>query len=217
LIPVPVPAVTEVLSERGIVFKQLDIEGEMMTPTGAAIIAELAESFGSIPQMKINKTGYGAGSRNFPIPNVLRIISGETEGTAIDQITVIETNIDDTTPEILGYVMEKLFAAGARDVFFTPIYMKKCRPATMLSVLCELKKVSLMEEILFQETSTIGIRRYNVERTVLQRKETNVETPYGFVKGKEFEYKGVKRISIEYDDACRLAKEKNIPIREILK
>jgi uncharacterized protein (TIGR00299 family) protein len=217
LIPVPVPAVTEVLAERGVVFKQLDIEGEMMTPTGAAIIAELSESFGSMPQMKINKTGYGAGSKNFPIPNVLRIISGETEETAINQITVIETNIDDTTPEILGYVMEKLFTAGARDVFFTPIYMKKCRPATMLSLLCEPERVSLMEEILFQETSTIGIRKYNVERTVLQRRETQVETPYGSVKGKEFEYKGVKRISIEYDDACRLAKEKNIPIREILR
>jgi uncharacterized protein (TIGR00299 family) protein len=215
-IPVPVPAVTEVLAARGVGFKQLDIEGEMMTPTGAAIIAELAESFGPMPEMTVQKTGYGAGTKDFPVPNILRIVRGEETVTPhSDTVTVIETNIDDTTPEIMAYVMEKLFNAGARDVFFTPIYMKKCRPATMLSVLCDEAKISVMEHILFTETSTIGLRKYRAERTCLPRRSVTVSTPYGEVKGKEVMYEGTSRVSIEYDDASRLAKEKEIPLRDI--
>ncbi|MDR2056775.1 MAG: nickel pincer cofactor biosynthesis protein LarC [Dysgonamonadaceae bacterium] len=216
IIPVPVPAVTEILAKRGVQFKQLDVEGEMMTPTGAAIIAELAESFGPAPEMIVKKIGYGAGKKNFPIPNILRIVEGERQlASYLDTVTIIETNIDDTTPEIMGYVMEKLFEAGAKDVFFTPIYMKKCRPATMLSVLCEAAKESVMEHILFTETSTIGLRKYKVERNCLQRKITVVSTPYGQVKAKEVVYGETSRINIEYEDACRLAKEKNIPLQKI--
>jgi uncharacterized protein (TIGR00299 family) protein len=217
-IPVPVPAVTEVLANRGVSFKQLDIESEMMTPTGVAIIAELAENFGQMPEMKITKTGYGAGKKDFPIPNILRVVLGEsTEEVDTGSITVIETNIDDSTPEIMGYVMEKLFEAGAKDVFFTPIYMKKCRPATMLSVLCDDTKVAEMEHILFSETSTIGLRKHPVARTCLLRKAVTVLTPYGDVKAKETVYGATTRISIEYDDACRLAKEKNVPLQTIIK
>ncbi|MDR0845018.1 MAG: nickel pincer cofactor biosynthesis protein LarC [Tannerella sp.] len=217
-IPVPVPAVTEVLANRGVSFKQLDIEGEMMTPTGAAIIAELAESFGRMPEMKITKTGYGAGKKEFPIPNILRVVLGETaDETESGSVRVIETNIDDSTPEIMGYVMEKLFEAGAKDVFFTPIYMKKCRPATMLTVLCDDAKVTEMEHILFRETSTIGLRKYLVTRSCLPRKAVTVSTPYGDVKAKETVYGATTRISIEYDDACRLAKEKDVPLQAILK
>jgi uncharacterized protein (TIGR00299 family) protein len=212
-----VPAVTEVLAAKGAGFKQLDIEGEMMTPTGAAIIAELAESFGPMPEMKIIRTGYGAGKKDFPVPNILRIIEGESLANAVsDSVTVIETNIDDTTSEIMAYVMEKLFEAGARDVFFTPIYMKKCRPATLLSVLCEEADVSQMEHILFSETSTIGLRKYQVERTCLPRRAATVTTPYGEVKAKEITYKDTVRLTIEYEDACRLAKEKKVPLRDIL-
>jgi uncharacterized protein (TIGR00299 family) protein len=217
IIPVPVPAVTEILASKGVNFKQLDIESEMMTPTGAAIICELANSFGAMPEMKIEKTGYGVGTKRFAIPNLLRIIQGNTVVLPDnDKVTVIETNIDDSTPEIIGYVMDKLFEAGARDVFFTPVYMKKCRPATLLSVLCDVEKTSLMEHIIFTETSTIGIRKYDVERTTLPRSEVLVSTSYGEVKGKAYEYDGTKRISIEYDDACRLAKEKNIPLKDIV-
>jgi uncharacterized protein (TIGR00299 family) protein len=216
-IPVPVPAVVEVLASRGVQFKQLDVEGEMMTPTGAAIIAELAESFGPMPEMIIQKTGYGAGTKDFPIPNILRIVKGEeVVASHLDIVVVIETNIDDTPPEIMAYVMEKLFEAGARDVFFTPIYMKKCRPATLLSILCDEAKVPAMEHILFTETSTIGLRKYKAERTCLPRKAVTLSTPYGKVKAKEFIYKGINRFSVEYDDACRLAKEKNVPLREIM-
>jgi uncharacterized protein (TIGR00299 family) protein len=217
-IPVPVPAVTEVLAARGVGFKQLDVEGELMTPTGAAIIAELAESFGQMPEMKITQTGYGAGTKDFPIPNLLRIVRGESIAVAVperDTVTVIETNIDDTTPEILGYVMERLFEAGARDVFFSPVYMKKCRPATWLHVLCDEADVPAMERILFTETSTIGLRKYRVERTCLPRKAVTVSTPYGDVKAKETIYGDTSRIAIEYEDARRIAREKGVPLQEV--
>jgi uncharacterized protein (TIGR00299 family) protein len=218
VIPVPVPAVTEILASKGADFRQLNIEGEMMTPTGAAIVCELADSFGAMPGIQIEKTGYGAGSKRFTVPNLLRIIQGNTVVSAgNDNVTVIETNIDDSTPEMLGYVMDRLFKSGARDVFFTPVFMKKCRPATMLSVICDPAKATCMEHIIFTETSTIGIRKYDVRRTALPRRGVSVSTPYGDVKGKECEYDGIKRISIEYEDACRLAQEKNIPLQDIIK
>jgi uncharacterized protein (TIGR00299 family) protein len=217
-IPVPVPAVTEVLAARGVSFKQLDIEGELMTPTGAAIITELAETFGAIPEMKVTRTGYGSGTKDFAIPNLLRVVWGETTDEASatqDTITVIETNIDDTTPEILGYTMERLLEAGARDVFFTPVYMKKCRPATKLTVLCDEAQVADMEQILFAETSTIGLRRYIAQRTCLPRKAVTFATPYGDVRAKETRCGDASHIAIEYEDARRLAREKGIPLREI--
>ncbi|MDR2138739.1 MAG: nickel pincer cofactor biosynthesis protein LarC [Tannerella sp.] len=217
-IPVPVPAVTEVLAARGAGFKQLNIEGELMTPTGAAIIVELAESFGPMPEMKITQTGYGAGTKDFPVPNLLRIVRGESVAAAIPKpypVTVIETNIDDTTPEILGYVMERLLEAGARDVFFSPVYMKKCRPATWLHLLCDEEDIPAMERILFTETSTIGLRKYRVERTCLLRKATTVSTPYGKVKAKETVFGDTSRVSIEYEDARRIAREKNLPLQDV--
>ncbi|MDR0700374.1 MAG: nickel pincer cofactor biosynthesis protein LarC [Tannerella sp.] len=220
-IPVPVPAVTEVLAARGAGFKQLDVDGELMTPTGAAIIAEVAESFGPMPEMKIVKTGYGSGTKDFSIPNLLRIVQGEpvVEKTPEQQdtVTVIETNIDDTTPEILGYVMERLLEAGARDVFFSPVYMKKCRPATRISVLCDEADIAAAEQILFSETSTIGLRKYRVERICLPRKAVTVSTPYGEIRAKETLYgegDGV-RISVEYEDARRIAREKGIPLQDV--
>jgi uncharacterized protein (TIGR00299 family) protein len=219
-IPVPVPAVTEVLAARGTTLKQLDIEGEMITPTGAAIIAELAESYGPKPEIIIQKTGCGAGKKDFSIPNILRSIMGETTDTVIldekeDSVTVIETNIDDTTPEVMGYTMERLLEAGAHDVFFTPIYMKKCRPATRINILCNKEDIPAMEYVLFTETTTIGLRRYDVERGCLPRKMVTVSTPYGEVKAKETIYDNTNRIAIEYEDACRLAREKNIPLIDI--
>jgi len=215
-IPIPVPAVTEMLAERGVNFRQLDIEGELMTPTGAAIILEVSESFGIMPEMKILKTGYGAGKKDFTIPNVLRVVQGELfEEETSDSITIIETNIDDTTPEILGYVMDKLFEAGAKDVFFTPIYMKKHRPATQLTVLCTKTQIAQMEHILFTETSTIGLRKFQAQRTCLPREIVKVTTPYGEVQAKKVSFDSKTRFALEYNDACRLAKEKNIPLIEI--
>lgn len=219
-IPVPVPAVTEVLAARGAGLKQLDVEGELVTPTGAAIIAELAENFGQMPEMKITKTGYGAGAKDFPIPNLLRIVQGKPLAVKTpeqDMVTVVETNIDDTTPEILGYVMERLLEAGARDVFFSPVYMKKCRPATRINILCDEPDIPAIAHILFSETSTIGLRKYRVERTYLPRKALTLSTPYGEVKAKETRYGDHTRISVEYDDARRIAKEKGIPLQEVYK
>jgi len=215
-IPVPVPAVVEMLATRGVNFRQTDIEGELLTPTGAAIILETAESFGTMPEMKILKTGYGAGKKDFSIPNVLRVVWGETsESLHSDSITIIETNIDDTTPEILGYVMEKLFEAGAKDVFFTPIYMKKHRPATQLTVLCDEAQTPRMEQILFTETSTIGLRKYQAQRTCLPREIVKAATPYGEVQAKKVSFDSTTRLALEYDDARRLAREKNVPLIEI--
>jgi len=216
IIPVPVPAVTELLSDRGVSFRQLDIEGEMITPTGAAILSEVSESFGTMPKMKIKKTGYGAGKKDFSIPNVLRVIWGEiSEDATSDSITVIETNIDDTTPEILGYVAGKLFEAGAKDVFFTPVYMKKHRPAMQLTVISDEAQVPVMEQILFSETSTIGLRKYKADRICLPRETVTVNTPYGEVQAKKTSFDSTSRIALEYEDACRLAKEKNVPLIEI--
>jgi len=216
IIPVPVPAVVELFAARGISLKQLDIEGELITPTGAAILSEMSESFGIMPKMKIMKTGYGAGKKDFSIPNVLRVIWGETsEIDTTDSITIIETNIDDTTPEILGYVMDKLFEAGAKDVFFTPIYMKKHRPAIQLNVLCNEAQTIRMEQILFTETSTIGLRKYQANRICLPREIVKVTTPYGEVQAKKVFFGTTTRIALEYDDACRLAKEKDVPLVEI--
>jgi uncharacterized protein (TIGR00299 family) protein len=212
-IPVPVPAVTELLAARGATFRQLDIEGELMTPTGAAIVTELAESFGPMPEMNIQKTVYGAGTKDFPVPDVLRLVLGEKtedKSPANDIVTVIETNIDDSSPEILAYTMKRLMEAGARDVFFTPVYMKKNRPATLLSVICDTKDIHVMEQIIFAETSTIGLRKYNVER-----KLTEISTPYVTVKAKEIISGNESRLSPEYEDARRLALEKGVPLQEI--
>jgi len=216
VIPIPVPAVTEMLATRDASFHQLDIEGELMTPTGAAIVLEVSESFGIMPEMHVTKTGYGAGKKDFESPNVLRLLWGESLGAvASDSVTVIETNIDDTTPEILSYVMEKLFEAGAKDVFFTPIYMKKNRPATQLTVLCNEADISRMELILFTETSTIGLRKYHADRTCLPRESVKAITPYGDIQAKKVYFGAMTRVTLEYEDACRLAKEKNIPLVDI--
>jgi len=215
-IPIPVPAVTEMLAARGVSFRQLDIEGELMTPTGAAIVLEASESFGTMPEMKIIKTGYGAGKKDFALPNVLRVVWGESIETGTsDSITIIETNIDDTTPEILGYVMDRLFEAGAKDVFFTPVYMKKHRPATQLTVLCDESQILQIEHILFTETSTIGLRKIQASRTCLPREIVKVTTPYGEVQAKKVSFGLLTRIALEYEDACRLAREKNVPLAEI--
>lgn len=215
VIPVPVPATMEILSVANANFKQIDIEGELVTPTGAAIISEIAQSYGNPPMFKAVKTGYGSGKKDFKIPNVLRITLGETNENTNQTITIIETNIDDSTSEILGYTMEKLFEHGAKDVFFTPIYMKKNRPAVMLTVMCSQDKVIQMEDILFTETSTIGVRKYSVDRTCLQYKFDTVATKYGDLNVKISEYKGIKRVLPEYESAKELAHKNNISLSHI--
>ncbi len=213
-IPIPVPAVVEICAQASVLTRQININKELVTPTGAAIIAELAAQFGLMPQMNILKTGYGAGMRDLEIPNVLRVFLGEVADKP-QAVTVLETNIDDCTPEVLGYVMDRLLNEGAKDVFFTNIQMKKNRPAIKLTVLCSEQCVENMENIIFSETTTIGIRRRTEERSCLQRQIKTAETPFGNVKVKASVFNGVERISPEYDDAKVLAQALNVPIKEI--
>jgi len=178
--PVPPPAVAELL--KGVPFYSTDIQGELLTPTGAAIITTVCKEFGPIPQMITGATGYGAGTRQYKdFPNVLRVLVGETENAAAnnERLTMLETNIDDLSPQILGHVMDRAFELGALDCYFTPVQMKKNRPGTLVSILCEGKAEEEFLKLLFTETTTLGVRRYQVERRALQRSVMRVETQYG--------------------------------------
>lgn len=211
-LPLPAPATAELL--KGVPVHRASGEGERVTPTGAAIVVALAQSFGSPPAMKIEKTGYGAGAKEFAdIPNILRVFLGDTEAESqYGEMVVIETNIDDSTPEVLGYAMERLFAEGAVDVWFTPIQMKKCRPAVMLSIISSREKADCLSRTVFEETAAIGIRSYPVSRTVLERRIEVRETPFGRVRFKVSEY-GEKP---EFEDCRRIAAETGKSLRDVL-
>ncbi|MFL6468872.1 MAG: nickel pincer cofactor biosynthesis protein LarC [Pyrinomonadaceae bacterium] len=184
--PVPPPAVAELLS--GIPIYSTEVLGELITPTGAALISTLCETYGVLPDMAVEVVSYGAGTRKYEkFPNVLRLLIGETADSAIDrssdnnQLVLLETNIDDSTPQVLGFVMERALDLGANDFWFTPIQMKKSRPATMLSVLCEEKLKETIFELLYSETTTLGIRVRRVDRDVLERESVSVNTRFGSI------------------------------------
>jgi uncharacterized protein (TIGR00299 family) protein len=212
-IPLPAPATLVLL--KGIPVLGSDTDKELVTPTGALILSTVCKGFGPIPAMTLTKLGYGAGGRDLPIPNLLRLLIGE-EGTGIENLVVLETNVDDNSAEINGYVMEKLFSSGALDVYFTPILMKKNRPATLLSVLCRPADVEQMETILFRETSTLGVRRQPVERRCLPRESQTVGTPYGPVRVKiaHLPDDTTKR-SPEYEDCKQAAESHDVPLRVV--
>jgi hypothetical protein len=210
--PVPGPATAELL--KGVPIYSKEIEGELVTPTGAAIISTLAESYGPMPMMKIEKSGYGAGTRDYPkFPNVLRAIIGELEEDA-DQtpttVTVIEANIDDLNAQVFGYLMEKVLAAGALDIFYTPAQMKKNRPGVLLTLLCKPEDRERMSEIIFRETTTLGVRYRNERREILTREFVTVETEYGPIRIKVSRARDgrVMNASPEFED-CRVAAEKH--------
>lgn len=215
MLPVPAPATAELL--KGVPVYDRDINAELVTPTGAALITFLASNFGEVPLMRINKIGYGAGTRDLSIPNLLRVILGETDkGYEEDIVLLIQTNIDDMNPQIFGHLMKKLFQKGALDVWFTPIQMKKNRPAIMLSVLAEKKDVDSLSEIIFDESTTIGLRIVEMKRKKLIRENKKVKTIYGEVEVKITRGDGVvKNISPGYDDCQRLAEKLNLPFKEI--
>ena len=216
VIPVPVPATSEIFAAGNVVFQQVDIDTEMVTPTGAAIIAELACSFGPMPAMKITKVGWGCGTKSFTIPNVLKVMMSECEDTSEeDEITIMETNIDDCTGEILAYTMDQLLAQGAKDVFFTPIFMKKGRPAYRLSVACASTDCEAMANILFAETSTIGIRYRQERRIVLQREIKEIETTYGKIHVKCCEHHGKQYAYPEFEDLKKLAQLHQLSLKEV--
>jgi uncharacterized protein (TIGR00299 family) protein len=216
VLPVPGPATAELL--KGAPTYARGNDGELTTPTGAALLATLAQSFGPLPQLRVERIGYGAGTKDLPhAPNLLRVFIGEdsTQGDA-DVITVLEANLDDMNPEWFAYTQEQLFVQGALDVFYTPIFMKKNRPATKLTVLCESSQLELIVATLFQETSTFGIRTYEVRRQKLQRFSQMVETPYGSLAVKIGEWQGqVVQISPEYESCREAAQRCSVPLKEV--
>jgi len=213
-LPIPGPATLELL--KGLPVQGIDLDGETVTPTGAAILSTLGKSFGAQPSMTMEKIGYGAGQRDFPNrPNVFRLVIG-TDATpwSQEEMLVIETNIDDMNPEFYDYVFDRLLAAGARDVFLSPVQMKKNRPGTLLRVIAEPKDRDTLARIILSETSTIGVRHYPVGRIILKRISEKLKTRYGTIRVKVVEEPdGTKRVAPEYDDLKRIAAAKKIPLK----
>lgn len=216
LLPVPAPATAELL--KGFAVYGRDVDSELVTPTGAALLAAMAEPARDAPPMRIERVGYGAGSRDLPWANLLRVTVG-TEmppASAGGRVMMVEANIDDMNPQFYEHVSEKLFEAGALDVFLTPIQMKRNRPAVMLALMVDEIKLDAALGILFSETTTIGVRMHPVERRKLEREESVVETVYGPVQVKIARLSGrVMNVSPEYRDCLRVAKEKNIPLKDV--
>jgi uncharacterized protein (TIGR00299 family) protein len=213
--PVPPPAVTELL--KGAPFYSTEIKGELLTPTGAAIITTVCSEFGALPQLKLEQTGYGAGTREYEkFPNVLRVLIGETAEVRRDdaKLWMLETNVDDMSPQVFGHVMERAFELGALDCYFTPIQMKKNRPGVLLSVLCRVDEREKLLELLFSETTTLGVRSYQVERRALERRTVRVETQYGPIDVKVAALNGhmVKEMP-EYEQCRQAARDAKVPLR----
>ena len=217
--PLPAPATLELL--KGVPVYGLEIDKELVTPTGAALLTSLASSFGPFPTMELKAIGYGAGSRDLPIPNVLRVMIGKRDiqySAQIDRLILLATNIDDMNPEIYEHLMERLFEAGALDISLFPIQMKKNRPGTMLQVLANPEQAHELKQIIYQETSTLGIRQQQVERECLNRRFETVETIYGPVQMKIADLgEGKIKYSPEYEACKALAKKLDLPIQVIMK
>ncbi len=213
-LPVPAPATLRLLE--GIPCFSTGIKKELVTPTGAGMIGFFAEKFQSLPRMKILKTGYGAGDHVVKkSPNMLRVILGEIAGEG-QSLTMLETNIDDMNPEFYEHVMESLFKAGAVDVTFTPVIMKKSRPAVTLSVLAPSLKKEKVAKVLLTETSTFGVRYYEVNRITLDREIQTVKTPHGLVKVKIGSLEGdVLKVSPEYEDCKKIARREKLSIKKV--
>lgn len=215
ILSIPAPATSEILAQKKALIYSSGIQGELITPTGAAIACEIADSFGPMPLMQIEKIAYGTGKKDFGIPNVLKLILGTTDEKPQDNVIVLEANIDDMTGEVAGYALERIMAAGAIDAFYTPIFMKKSRPAVKLTVLVKPEAVQAIERLILAETTTIGIRRYPVERTVMSRTFRTVKLPYGEVTVKICEYDGIKKVSPEYESVKELALKTGKPLISI--
>lgn len=217
IIPVPVPAVMEMLSGSKIPLISEDINTELVTPTGMGIIKCLSEGFGKMPAITVEKTGYGMGKRETGRFNALRVVAGNLlEDTHNeDEIVVLETNIDDTSPEILGYTLEKLMENGALDAFHTPIYMKKNRPSVMLTVLSSLETEDKLVDILMNETSTLGVRKTISKRYCMKREIVKVDTVHGQIRLKVATRGDVEKAAPEYDDCRKIAKKTGLSLREV--
>lgn len=227
LLPVPAPATAELL--KGLPLRSLNVEGELVTPTGASIAATLAGSFGPLPAMNISSIGYGMGSNDYGLANFTRVFLGQeisavipenTPETPAQEISILQTSIDDISPEILGYTVERLLEQSALDVFITPVIMKKGRPGSLLTVLCLPEKENALLKIILTETTTLGVRLHREKRFFLPRRIINVQTEYGSVRVKIAGLKNGKgnsdgQISPEYEDCRRIALASNISIKKI--
>jgi pyridinium-3,5-bisthiocarboxylic acid mononucleotide nickel chelatase len=219
--PVPAPATVALLKDAPVY--SADVQAELVTPTGAAIVKTLAKQFGGFPEMRIDRSAYGAGSRDFPgHPNVLRIVIGEatakmTGKTESDTISVLEANLDDLNPQVFGYVMDRLLEEGALDVFGVPVQMKKNRPGTLLTVLCRPEDADKLIQLIFSETTTLGVRRREESRQTLARRWESVRTEWGEVRIKIASMNGtVTNYAPEYEDCRRIAEEHHVPLKVVM-
>lgn len=207
IIPVPAPAVVNIAQAYGLGLRITEVQGELVTPTGAAIVAAVRTGTRLPDVFEVTKIGMGAGKRNYDCPGFLRAMLIRSEAKERDRIYKLETNIDDCSGERLGYTMERLLENGARDVHYIPVYMKKNRPAYQLNVLCDEADIRKLEQIIFEETTTIGIRRAPMERTVLQRRAALVQTPLGEAQVKLSTLGDRERCFPEYDSVIRLCRQ----------
>lgn len=216
VMPVPAPATAHLL--RGIPLARSGIEAELTTPTGAAILAELVNEWTDSPAMAIDRIGVGAGTRDIPEqPNVLRVFVGPAAvRSSADTVCVLETNLDDVPGEVIGYAQERLFHAGALDVYVIPLMMKKSRPGVLLGVIAPPDAVPAIEDVLFRETGTLGVRRSVVERTVLPRESVTIDTPWGPVRAKRSSRAGAAAVSPEFEDCAAIARDRRMPLLEVL-
>ena len=221
--PIPAPATLAILGARGIGVSQCTEPHELVTPTGAALLAEFAESFGPMRNLVAEKVGFGLGERdNQTRPNVLRAIVGEASEASVahdwqtDTVAVLEANLDDLNPEILGHFVEKALAAGALDVFYTPVQMKKNRPGSLLTVLCAETEADRFCELILRETSTFGVRRHLTERRKLMRESATVKTPYGEIQVKFGKLDGkIIQAAPEFESCKKLAEQSKVPLKQI--
>ena len=219
--PVPVPATVALLKEAPVY--STGVQAELVTPTGAAIVKTLAKRFAAFPEMKIERSGYGAGSREFHgIPNVVRLTIGEAatvlaSKTSSDIVTVLEANLDDLNPQVFGYVMDRLLEEGALDAFGMPVQMKKNRPGTLLTVLCKPEDATKLTQLIFTETTTLGVRRRDETRHTLARRWENVRTQWGEVRIKIASLNGtVTNYAPEYEDCRRIAAQHHVPLKTVM-
>ncbi|MBQ6360132.1 MAG: nickel pincer cofactor biosynthesis protein LarC [Lachnospiraceae bacterium] len=220
IIPVPVPAVVHIAEAEGLTLIPVNVKGELVTPTGAAIAAAVRTEDKLPSAFRILKTGLGAGKRAYNRPGFVRAFiieadDDESEAAGKDTIVKLESNLDDCPGEFLGYLMEKLMEAGARDVHFTPVFMKKNRPGYQINVICDEENRDMLENIIFAETTTIGIRRITMERTVMERRMESVDTPYGPVRMKISSINGTEKSYPEYEDVKAIAKKEQLPVQEL--
>ena len=214
VLPVPAPATQELL--KGIPIYSGDILGELCTPTGAALLKHFVTRFGSMPPLRISKIGYGTGFKDFPRANVIRALLGESEEES-EQVIELACNIDDMTAEELAFAQERLFAAGALDVYFTNIGMKKSRPGVMLTCMCRAEQREEILACMFRHTTSLGIREYTCNRYTLSREFETRETPYGFVRMKHSSGYGSAHEKAEYEDLKKIAEEQDLSLREVQK